>query len=753
MVHVKNEPHSSEKVRQGRGRLILATSMSDQMLDVVGTSLQNHTERDNWKTVPTSCGMGFNQESVDAIIEEAERIYQKTGSIEATDVSGWDFGVSWFEYEREIEHRVLLAGAKGTQFEIYIYNLFRCRALSVFVLSDGTCFEQLEPGIMKSGMYCTTSSNSRIRVDDHYLIGGKEFKSNGDDGFGDKVEGVAQKMLDLGHIITPVPADRNRFEFCSHVFTNGIAYTVNAPKMTFALLGKGGDRLTKLALLSDYIRELVNLPEKDDYLKLIYDSGWLPAEDEEVVIKQCLPLGFSPYKDQNGFRAKQNAERLHGSIPKGRAGMYSPIVHVVSNIMNKKNNVKTRRSKKPKSSVNVISRKLAKTRIRDTPYTDAGGAMGTAAGAYFGVPAIGRGVGRFLGAGIGSIFGSGDYTLVGESPKYNVLSGSVPQFSATKATNIVCHREYLGDITGSAGFTNYIYPLNPGMNQTFPWLSTVAQNYQEYRFHGIIFEFRPLITDFVTGGAPGTVVMATNYNSDAPTYSTKQAMENSEFAVSTKPTLQLMHAVECKLGQTVLPQAYVRTGVPPSSQDLRLYDLGNFQFATQSNPVQNLGELWVTYCVEFFKPILPNTVGGEIASYHAFKTGGTALTPCGTTNTVNNSGSMYFASTNTSFSWFANPSMRYLVSITWTGTVAVAWVPPTFTSVGTTLYSILGGTSGGIITSPDSPENVKTGSYLFIAQGSLLTPNIVTVTFGTAGVIPVGGVEIFVTQLDQSVIA
>jgi hypothetical protein len=264
-----------------------------------------------------------------------------------------------------------------------------------------------------------------------------------------------------------------------------------------------------------------------------------------------------------------------------------------------------------------------------TPFSDVGAIVGSKLGSLLAMPYL-KGVGKWLGSGIGQVFGSGDYQVVGAEPTYNVLMNSqIPKFSTTRQTNVICHREYLGDILGTAGFNNTAYPLNPGVSKTFPWLSVIAQNYQQYKFHGVIFEFRPLITDFVTNGAPGVVIMATNYNADAVIYNTKQEMENSEYAVSVKPTRELLHGIECDSNQTTISELYVRTGAPPAGQDLRLYDLGNFQFATQVNPIQNLGELWVSYCVEFFKPILPTDVGGNVLSAFTTRTTITNPTPFG----------------------------------------------------------------------------------------------------------------------------
>jgi len=300
--------------------------------------------------------------------------------------------------------------------------------------------------------------------------------------------------------------------------------------------------------------------------------------------------------------------------------MYSPVQFIggIQYTMNKSKN-KSKQVKTP-----------AKQKSKKTPFADVGQVVGRAAGNLLGAPQL-AGVGKWLGSGIGSIFGSGDYTMCGPKPSYNILQGQVPQFSSTHATNIVSHREYLGDVAGTTAFANNTYPLNPGMAKTFPWLSTVAVNYQQYNFHGLIFEYRPLLTDYVTSGSPGVVCLTTNYNAIETAYTTRQEAENAEFAVSTKPTQGLLHMIECSPTETQFNIHNIRAGA--ISGDLRSYDYGLTQFITQNNPSGNLGELWVSYTVEFFKPILSfenNYVSA--ASMHLSRSACTGPSPFGTIN-------------------------------------------------------------------------------------------------------------------------
>lgn len=421
---------------------------------------------------------------------------------------------------------------------------------------------------------------------------------------------------------------------------------------------------------------------------------------------------------------------------------------------------KTKQRKTPAARVAALEQKLAllstgrkKQQKKKTPFADVGSIIGNAAGSMFGNGSRGAGIGKWLGSGIGSIFGSGDYQMTGPMPSYNVLTSSaqVPKFSTTKATNVVCHREYLGDILGTAAFNNTAYPLNPGMGQTFPWLATIAQNYQEYKFHGVMFEFRPLITDFVTSGAPGVVVMATNYNAGSAVYDTKQDMENSEFAVAVKPTNGLIHGIECATNQTTFNQRYVRTGTVPAGQDLRLYDYGTFQFATQNNPIQNLGELWVSYCVEFLKPVLPQDVGGIILSGHASRTTVVPANPFGSIQILS-VGSLAIAVNSTTISWTGQPSQTYQVTCTWVGTNTAGVQAPAFTFTGCVAKNLFNNDASSVITAPSPAASSAGVVATFIVGCTLTSPGTITVTAGGAGVFPTSAnCDVMVSEFGVSV--
>jgi len=243
-------------------------------------------------------------------------------------------------------------------------------------------------------------------------------------------------------------------------------------------------------------------------------------------------------------------------------------------------------------------------------------------------PGLGR-VGAEAGRLFRKVTGFGDYkvnsnTLVGSDP--------LPSFKNLRNGTRVIHREYLNDVitsSTSGGFSIQTVPIQPALLSSFPWLSASAENYQEYKLNGCIYEFKSNSYDALasTNTASGTVVMSTDYNVlDAP-FPNKFQMEQSQYTCSAKPSRNLMHPIECAKLETPASVLFTRPG-PVTTGDLRLYDWGNFYIATvgmQGTSV-NVGELWVTYDITLLKPKLGSTT--DVQDHYVLNPAGTL--PAGT---------------------------------------------------------------------------------------------------------------------------
>lgn len=181
--------------------------------------------------------------------------------------------------------------------------------------------------------------------------------------------------------------------------------------------------------------------------------------------------------------------------------------------------------------------------------------------------------------------------------------------SAEHGGMIVRHREYIGDISGTESFLLTEFALNPGLQRTFPWLSQIAGAFEQYRWRGLIFEYKSTCSDAIlaTSTTPGigTVIMGTDYNVNdgSSQFVDKLSMENAEFSNSAKPSMTFIHPIECAPSQSNMTKFWVRKGGLVAGQDQKLYDIGTFGLATTNFPVDSpsIGELWATYEVELYK--------------------------------------------------------------------------------------------------------------------------------------------------------
>jgi len=193
---------------------------------------------------------------------------------------------------------------------------------------------------------------------------------------------------------------------------------------------------------------------------------------------------------------------------------------------------------------------------------------------------------------------------------------AVPEFAGAgtggeMGTIQITHREYVADVFGpdEAGtFQNLTYGINPALPGTFPWLSQVAANYEEYTIKQLIFTFRTTVSDFVqSNGQVGTVIMATQYNANDAPFQSKQDMMEYAGAVSAKVSQQIQAGVECDPAQlSGSAGKYTRSGPAPPGEDIKTYDVGTLNIATSNTPSQfnnqAIGELWVSYTIELRKP-------------------------------------------------------------------------------------------------------------------------------------------------------
>ena len=402
-----------------------------------------------------------------------------------------------------------------------------------------------------------------------------------------------------------------------------------------------------------------------------------------------------------------------------------------------------------------LFRGLGRGALALLPYAAAAG--GSLLGPAGGV--IGGALGTAAKGLVGSIAGLGDYQV-----NVNTLMSSdpVPEFkSAGPRCTMIKHREFIQDVVGSANapsvFNISTFPIQPGNSMTFPWLAQIAQNFEQYRFHGLIFEFKTSSGNTSTTPQLGTVILATQYNALAPVFTNKQEMENYEFAGSVVPSQNIIHPIECDPRQTQCNGIFnINTNNNLLGGDKRLYDLGDFSIATIGLPssAETCGELWVSYDVCLMKPRL-NPSSGSVADHY--------YSPLGTGFT---SGSQYFGTdsalttdsddftnlasgTTITFdkSFYGNIQVYMSIQM---GATAAPQMPAVAGSNGATAFNILNGNTQNVYNSFFSTTStvIYFTSYWTIQPLSNSTLPTLTLSGGSFGATP-NKIDLVIVQISS----
>lgn len=345
------------------------------------------------------------------------------------------------------------------------------------------------------------------------------------------------------------------------------------------------------------------------------------------------------------------------------------------------------------------------------------------------VPALGAlGVngrnGWNLGASLSRWLGSGDYQLSSNSLVSAAKSGQLAGMHSNSQSITVRHKEYIGDVitSGTPGaFQSQIYSLNPG-TQTFPWLSILAPNFQEYQWRGLVFEYKSTSATGIastTNIAMGSVMMATQYRASAAPFISKLAMLEEFFSSDGKNYEDFCHPIECNPRENQNRVFYIRRDAVPLGEDIKTFDLGTFTIATQGFPgvSQNVGELWATYEVDLIKPqLLPGLSTSVLPYLHIWSSSAiTAANPWGNPYVVINN-SLSAAVTTTSIT-FPPGALSGNYNFSWAlktngSALGESFYGITSTSVGVTLLTLWGNNVGA-----NSVPNTVSNTSVYTVPG------------------------------------
>jgi hypothetical protein len=148
--------------------------------------------------------------------------------------------------------------------------------------------------------------------------------------------------------------------------------------------------------------------------------------------------------------------------------------------------------------------------------------------------------------------------------------------------------------------------LNPGVSATFPWLSTVATSYEQYKFNKLKFHY---VTRAPTSYI-GSILLAPEYDAldSAPTTEIDAAMMNG--AVEDAPWKDITLTYMIKDLFPMGPRLFIRGDTAVSGSDLKTYDCGQlFVCKSLCADTSAIGRLWVEYDIELHIPQNPSSSG------------------------------------------------------------------------------------------------------------------------------------------------
>jgi len=157
--------------------------------------------------------------------------------------------------------------------------------------------------------------------------------------------------------------------------------------------------------------------------------------------------------------------------------------------------------------------------------------------------------------------------------------------------------EFVGNVAGSVNFFTASYHINPGLPATFPWLSTLAKDWQQYRF-------KRLRARYITRSAttsPGSVILSPEYNIlEGPPLSEQEAA-NTQDAVEDVTWRELVCEMDISAMFAFGPRKQVRTQA--IGADLTTYDAAILTVATVGQAAGGtIGKLYLDYEIDFFVP-------------------------------------------------------------------------------------------------------------------------------------------------------
>lgn len=376
--------------------------------------------------------------------------------------------------------------------------------------------------------------------------------------------------------------------------------------------------------------------------------------------------------------------------------------------------------------------------------TGLGSLLGPAGGTAGGI------MGGLLGQKFADITGLGSYSI-NSIKKNTLIHPQVPKISNPISGDYVefSHHEYVGTVNSSVAFNReWVIDINPGLSQSFPWLSTLANSFTSWQMMGAAVHFKSTSAQALnsTNTALGEIFMAANYNNSPsePSYDSKEQIMQTEWSTSGPPSQNQTLFLECDPKQNGRSVLHTRSGTVADRQD---FDLCRVTVAAQGSQADAIvGDLFITYQIRLMKKQLLGIPARVPSALYQLVSAADA-TPLGTpTLGFDNIGLTFSGNTITVP---RGTRGKFFIEFFWDGDSTACTYPNITAQSNMTNVLLFTNNSASIIT------NNETTDKLFMKHAFMLTDASIdgSLTLGAAGTLPTNLVsaEFYLTQVNTSI--
>lgn len=206
-----------------------------------------------------------------------------------------------------------------------------------------------------------------------------------------------------------------------------------------------------------------------------------------------------------------------------------------------------------------------------------------------------------------------------------VAAGSIRVNRTPTGVFRVRRTEFLQQVVGTVAFTAVTYNVQPASIDNFPWLGSLALNFEQYKFRSLKYEFKAACPTSTTG----KLMMVTQHDVGDPIPGDQFTMLNYDGSQSGSPWHDQTHNCMMVRGNWTKKLFMLPDGATATGGVNQIYNAANFTYSTIGQTAGDvLGDLYVHYDVDLFNPKQPQAVAftGGIQ----YQVNGTTAVPIGT---------------------------------------------------------------------------------------------------------------------------